>query len=73
MRFFFYTIEEDTSSIVDGIIENGIHLIVLRDESVSLVEELDASDDDAYKQGELEHTYQATEESIDPSKANGFE
>ena len=73
MRFFFYTIEEDAGGIVDGIVENRVHLIALRDESVALVEELDASDDDAYKQGELEHTYQATEESIDPSKANGFE
>ena len=70
---FPYTIEEDAGGIVDGIVENRVHLIALRDESVALVEELDASDDDAYKQGKLEHSYQAAEEAVDPSEADGFE
>ena len=65
--------EEDTSGIIDRIIEYGRLLACLGDEAVVAIEKLDASDEDTHEQGILKHAYQATQEAVDPSEADNAE
>ena len=44
---------------MDGVVEYGVCLLLLRDEGVLLVEKLDAGDDDTRQEGKLEYAYDA--------------
>ena len=65
--------EEDTSGIIDRIIEYGRLLACLGDEAVVAIEKLDASNDNAHEQSTLEHANESAQEAVDPSEADNAE
>ena len=72
-QLLFDAIEEDSGSIVDGIVEDRSLLLLFGDQSVVLVEELDAGNDDTSKQGKLKYAHEAAKETVYPPEADGLE
>ena len=68
-----FTLSFQKSFIVDGIVECRGLFRLGREEGITLIEELDACNDDACQEGKLEHTYEATQEAVDPAETDGAE